>query len=474
MKLKRWVVSKANKVDNARSRDSESERGSAPPTDMLEPRMRAPGAKRTTAPADAEALGPYRALIGAIREELEQFVATQVRLHLAIAERDRYLLSSIEVECEEADEQHELLRRFIAEFKPEQIKHYLAREVIAGLRNAGAIDLSQFAGLNAIRQGGESDEQDRYAELIAELKRGSPSNPHPYRVTLLGRWSQLDAPSPASESSLRRSGSAPTPLAAPAVAIDIEDADGVRTVELASVAAGRRYAVGKGKDCDIVVNGVYASRRHCELWFDKGAWWVIDAGSTNGIRVESANGNTARSHQVPQGVTPPPPIELGQGAWLVLSAQIQGEARQYPRLSLRPAAASAARALASAVAPPTPVTPIAPPRRRDGMLTIAARMASGLRTIDLVATALPFRVGRSRNQALVIDWAHADVSGQHFEIVAIDEAGAQIVVHGDNGVTVDGTAHGPGTQFKWKTGQTLVLGSDRSESACVLALSRAP
>ena len=335
MKLKRWMVSKANKVDNARSRDSARERGGRQPRTCSSPgcvRLQQSAPRRA---ADAEALGPYRDLIGAIREELEQFVTTQLRLHLAIAERDRYLLSSIEVECEEADEQHELLRRFIAEFKPEQIKHYLAREVIAGLRNAGAIDLSQFAGLNATRQDDEPDEQDRYAELVAELQRGSPRSARPYRVTLLGRWSQLDAPSPANENNLRRSGSAPTPLAAPAVAIDIEDADGVRSIELASVAAGRRYTVGKGEDCDIVVNGVYASRRHCELWFDKGAWWVIDAGSTNGIRVESPNGTIARSHQVPQGVTPPPPIELGPGAWLVLSAQIQGDARQYPRLSLR-------------------------------------------------------------------------------------------------------------------------------------------
>jgi len=110
MKLKSWMVNKANKVDHGRVRGS----ASAPGTDMLEPRMRAPGGKRAATPADPEALGPYRTLIGAIREELEQFVTTQLRLHLAIAERDRYLLSSIEVECEEADEHHELLRRFIA------------------------------------------------------------------------------------------------------------------------------------------------------------------------------------------------------------------------------------------------------------------------------------------------------------------------------------------------------------------------
>ena len=76
-------------------------------------------------------------------------------------------------------------------------------------------------------------------------------------------------------------------------------------------------------------------------------------------------------------------------------------------------------------------------------------MASGVRSVDIVGDVLPFRVGRSRSQALVIDRAHAEVSGRHFEIVALDESGAQVVVHGDNGVAVDGTSHGPGTQFTW-------------------------
>ena len=107
-------------------------------------------------------------------------------------------------------------------------------------------------------------------------------------------------------------------------------------------------------------------------------------------------------------------------------------------------------------------------------MTITARMASGVRTVDIPAGALPFRVGRSRNQALVIDRAHAEVSGRHFEIVAVDESGAQIVVHGDNGVAVDGTSHGPGTQFKWRPGETLLLGGATGPaSQCTLTLARA-
>jgi hypothetical protein len=69
-----------------------------------------------------------------------------VRLHLAIAERDR---SSSPRSASAANRRggQRLLQQFVREFKPEQVKRYLAREVIGGLPNAAAIDLSQFAGL---------------------------------------------------------------------------------------------------------------------------------------------------------------------------------------------------------------------------------------------------------------------------------------------------------------------------------------
>src|SRR6202140_1378603 len=177
-----------------------------------------------------------------------------------------------------------------------------------------------------------------YGEPLAELRRGLPQTvARPYRVTLLGRWSQLDAPSPASDRGSPRAQNAQTPIVAQPFAIEIEDAGGIRHVELRSVTQGRRYSVGKGEDCDIVVDGLYTSRRHCEIWFDKGGWWVADAGSTNGIRVESASGVIARGHQGAHGAARLPAIELPTGAWLVLSEHTQGEPRQYPRLSLHPA-----------------------------------------------------------------------------------------------------------------------------------------
>src|ERR1700681_1391300 len=189
MKLKGWMLRKANGMGNQGARVEPQTHAGMAAHDTREPRMRAVGDPRGGLPDDAEHLGPYSALIGAIREELEHFVTTQLRLHLAIAELDRYVLASVEVECDESNEHRDLLRRFIGEFKPEQIKHYLAKEVIAGLRNASAIDLSQFARSEEAQQDdGTSEEEESYGELLAELRRGSPQSvARPYRGMLLRR-----------------------------------------------------------------------------------------------------------------------------------------------------------------------------------------------------------------------------------------------------------------------------------------------
>jgi hypothetical protein len=47
--------------------------------------------------------------------------------------------------------------------------------VIGPLPNASAIDLSQFAGLNAGRGDEEPEEEDSYSELLAELRSAKPS-----------------------------------------------------------------------------------------------------------------------------------------------------------------------------------------------------------------------------------------------------------------------------------------------------------
>jgi hypothetical protein len=106
-------------------------------------------------------------------------------------------------------------------------------------------------------------------------------------------------------------------------------------------------------------------------------------------------------------------------------------------------------------------------------LAIRATQASGERSHPVAADALPLTVGRSRDQAIVIDGRHPGVSGQHVAIDAVDDDGAHGVVLGDNGIVIDGVAHGPGERFDWRAGETMVLGGALpGEPACTLVLVR--
>ena len=432
-------------------------------------------------------LGDYAPLIDAVRQELEHFIVSQLRLHLAIADRDRYVLTSIAVHCQGDRPAHDRLLRFMREFKPEQVKRYLVREVIAGLPNAAAIDLSQFGGLvdgEALADDGADDYRDLLAELAEPASDGGPA----YEVTLLGRWSEIDA-APAAASS-RPHAPSPAPAAGALVTplagglrceFELEDADGRRLVVLPAVVSGRRYVVGKGEGCDIVVRGTYTSRRHAELWLDQGCWWCADAGSTNGIRIETpgaASPQVAAPAAANEPAAPLPGAEgarlhLADGARLLLSARSDGPPADHPWLALRGAASQhhAARVTPIAAAPRTPLTAILS-GHADARLTIVDA-AGGPARLALRATALPLSIGRSRQSALVIDRRHDGVSGHHLDVVALDADGADIVVVGDNGVLIGGQHHRPGSRVRWPAGQPLTLGASTSDAqACTLRLLR--
>ena len=52
-----------------------------------------------------------------------------------------------------------------------------------------------------------------------------------------------------------------------------------------TVLSGDRVVIGRSRECDVVVDDANVSRRHAELRHDDEGWWVVDLGSTNGIRV---------------------------------------------------------------------------------------------------------------------------------------------------------------------------------------------
>jgi pSer/pThr/pTyr-binding forkhead associated (FHA) protein len=475
MSLKHWIRHKmtglATRADLPRSPVLRTAPAEGPAVMRHDARRSAITAAYGAETAPAPHLGPYAPLISAVREELEHFVVSYVRLHLAIAERDRYLLTSIDVRATGDDDADELVRRFTREFKPEQIKRYLAKDVIGALPNASAIDLSQFAGLNAGRDDEEAEEDDSYSELLAELRGAAPApGTKPYEVKLIGRWSETAGGASSRADALR------TPLAGRSADIAIEDADGSRRVVLQAVVPGRRYAIGKGEGCAVMVNATYASRRHCEIWLDRGTWWVTDSGSTNGIRVERGSSVLGRSASPANAAGETAVVEVPAGARIVLSAHAEGSPGQYPRVMIdvdRERLATATPIAPARASPATPSTPIVASRALESAFVVAARMASAVRTIDLRAADLPFSIGRSRSQKLVIDWAHEGVSGHHIEITDIDDAGVTLVVRGENGVAIAGTSYAAGARVRWKPGESMTLGrSIGQEPECRLTLSR--
>lgn len=515
MSVKSWVHGGVQRINGLVSRSDLPPRepafGTSPTSHGAgnAPAPRSASSEAVLAPAAP--LGAYAGLVAALRDELEHFVASHVRLHLAIADRDRFLLSALSVRCPEGGPTRQRLAEFMREFKPEQIKRYLAREVIGGLPNAAAIDLSHFAGLldaDAAPEALEEATGGEYRELLEALRGPQAKGAaRPYEVAIVGRWVENDlarAPATAwqgvqdaapSKSRLQAPTPA-TPLAGQRCQFELEDADGRRRIGLQAV-PGRRYIVGKGEGCDIRVNGTYASRRHAEVWLQDGRWWAADAGSTNGLRVETADGQAAsalKGEGRPDGEIQgdaDAPLPLREGSRLVLSARADGPPQEYPWIALAAAATagreritpiaqaalaplppSATVAATAAATPSTPLTAIMV-ARPSVVFNVTAELASGARSLGLHPGLLPASIGRSRNQSLVIDREHHGVSGHHLDIVEIDEDGATLVVHGDNGVQVDGVRHAPGSRLRWRAGESLMLGHAlRDAPTCRLALAR--
>ena len=103
---------------------------------------------------------------------------------------------------------------------------------------------------------------------------------------------------------------------------------------------------------------------------------------------------------------------------------------------------------------------------------IVALQATGVRTLEVQPASLPISVGRSRNQTLVVDRRHDGVSGHHLDIVGLDADGADLVVHGDNGISIEGTLHPAGAHCRWRIGETLLLGAALDDQPpCTLQLT---
>ena len=257
-----------------------------------EPREESPCDRSDGSADDVEHLGAYGPLIAAIRDELEHFVASHVRLHVVIADHDRFVLTSIGMRCAAR-------RRTGAVAAVHARVQARAGQALSGARSdrrlAQRFRHRPVAVRRSVRCRDARPKPTTASTGISSPRLRTPppaSAQRRYEVSIVGRWTEVDASRPAAASRAaadpRPAGASPsTPLVGPRCEFDIVDADGRRRVALPAVVRGRRYAIGKGEGCDIEVNGAYTSRRHAEIWLDSDGWWVADVGSTNGMRVEA-------------------------------------------------------------------------------------------------------------------------------------------------------------------------------------------
>jgi hypothetical protein len=103
----------------------------------------------------------------------------------------------------------------------------------------------------------------------------------------------------------------PPPAVTEAVSADDVAAHDLARAPAALVVRGQRHeldertvTVGRSRDCDITVDDPNTSRRHAEVRYEDGAYWIVDLGSTNGVTVNGKRVERAR-------LEPDEPVYLG-------------------------------------------------------------------------------------------------------------------------------------------------------------------
>jgi pSer/pThr/pTyr-binding forkhead associated (FHA) protein len=213
------------------------------------------------------------------------------------------------------------------------------------------------------------------------------------------------------------------------IRLRVEDAAGTRVVEL----DGERVTLGRGDDCDVMLDDPGVSRHHAELRREGGAWVLRDLGSSNGTFVRGA---PVSRHTLAPGepvrLGPDASVELLAGdatareeeAWDEPAVETTSE-RRPPRGRAAPARVERGRA-----APRAAAGPLAWFRRVTW--TLEPRAAHG-GTRVLRASATP--VGRDPSAGLVLD--DESVSRMHARLDAGDGRLAVTDLKSRNGTFVN-------------------------------------
>jgi hypothetical protein len=183
----------------------------------------------------------------------------------------------------------------------EGVEHDVIDELCAYLlEHARAEDLALASRLRIVFH---TDDQLQLGEFGIEARLAKPE-PEAVESHARGSSSYAGAPHPAADRGGAAAPSEEEPAEAGSTMIfsnservrdAVERTGGRRRSKALLTVSGRRMlvppggaAVGRSRDCDIVLEDSSVSRRHAELRPQGSAWTVEDLGSTNGVRVNGS------------------------------------------------------------------------------------------------------------------------------------------------------------------------------------------
>lgn len=419
-------------------------------------------------PAD-EKLGQFAPLVEALRSEFEILGDQKVGSHRTVSSEAVCRVSEIRVQPLSGIATT-TLKEVLDTYDLPTIKEFLLRVILRNNPHAAYFEFKEFKGIKPVAAPARVDAKKR--AIRAALREIGLMAGSEHFIVLIKYKFVKSAPPLRPRGGQRRAADA-GPFVANGQWI-IEDADGTRNQTIEIRGRESPWRIGRGADCQIHTNATYASAHHANIWFEAGAWWYQDAGSTNGSRIVHSGQVTPL--QPSAGHQWHAPVRLETNSTITLCADKQGAASDYARLTLAGGADSVPSTPIAKAVGAVPVSAISIPDEEGSQSSSATpvlRLSIGEETVELEIDQMPVRIGRSPTNELVVPQSQANVSREHLVVHSITEAGMDIEVIGRSGVMLESTLHRKSERFNCSWGATLLLTRPRDgRPPCTLTLLR--
>ncbi len=416
-----------------------------------------------------EKLGQFGPMVDALRSEFEMLGNQKVGAHRTVTPDVVCRISEIQMQPL-SKEATSALNEVLGTYDVATIEEFLRRVILKNNPHAAYFEFKGFKGIKPNAAPVRVD-AERQAIRAALREIGLMEGSEHFIVRIAYKFVKSVPPRRPRGKPGGEAGAAPSSANGQWI---VEDADGKRSQALEIRGREAPWRIGRGTDCQIHTNATYASAHHANLWFESGAWWYQDAGSTNGSRVEQGGQVTPLQPSARRQWHEP--VRLEANSVITLCVDKEGAVSDYARLTLAGGAGSVPRTPIAKAAGAVPVTAVAIPEEEDSQSASARpvlRLSIGDEYTEREIDKLPVRIGRSPSCELVVPQSQTIVSREHLVVHLVTEAGMEVEVVGRYGVMLGSTLHRKSERFVCPWGATLQLTRPRDgRPPCTLTLLR--